>query len=90
MAHDHLATEAPLRAKILTVSDGVVAGTRDDGSGALLADHLRDAGWDVAERRVTADGAESVAPALTEMAAGFHGLIVTTGGTGFRSSRPHA
>jgi molybdenum cofactor synthesis domain-containing protein len=70
-------------AKVLTVSDGVVAGTREDRSGAALADRLEAAGFAVAERRVTADGVESVAGALRELTAGFAGLVVTTGGTGF-------
>ncbi|WP_436796173.1 MogA/MoaB family molybdenum cofactor biosynthesis protein [Actinospongicola halichondriae] len=70
-------------AKILTVSDGVVAGTRDDKSGAALEEHLTEGGFDVIERRVVADGIESVARALREMADEFAGLVVTTGGTGF-------
>ncbi|HZT64841.1 MAG TPA: MogA/MoaB family molybdenum cofactor biosynthesis protein [Acidimicrobiales bacterium] len=70
-------------AKVLTVSDGVVAGTRQDRSGAALADRLAAAGYTVVERRVVADGEQSVAAALTEMARGFAGLLVTTGGTGF-------
>lgn len=70
-------------AKILTVSDGVVAGTRDDRSGAALESHLAEAGYTVVERRVVADGIESVARALRDMADGFAGVVVTTGGTGF-------
>jgi molybdopterin adenylyltransferase len=70
-------------AKVLTVSDGVVAGTRDDRSGAALAERLADAGLDVVERRVTADGVEPVATALAELTRDFAGLVVTTGGTGF-------
>lgn len=70
-------------AKILTVSDGVVAGTRDDRSGAALDRHLRDHGFDVVAHDVVADGIESVARALRAMADGFEGLVVTTGGTGF-------
>ncbi len=70
-------------AKILTVSDGVIAGTRADASGEALDDLLSTAGWTVAERRQVADGVESVSDALTEMSVGFNGLIVTTGGTGF-------
>jgi molybdenum cofactor synthesis domain-containing protein len=70
-------------AKVLTVSDGVVAGTRDDRSGAALAERLTAAGFDVVERRVTADGVDAVAAALRELSAGFAGLLVTTGGTGF-------
>ncbi len=76
-------TEPVLLAKVLTVSDGVVAGTRDDRSGRALVDRLVDAGWEVADHRVVADGIEPVAEALREMAAGFNGVIVTTGGTGF-------
>lgn len=72
-----------LHAKVLTVSDGVVAGTREDTSGQALVDHLGAAGWTVADRRVVADGVENVRDALIELADGFSGLIVTTGGTGF-------
>jgi molybdenum cofactor synthesis domain-containing protein len=70
-------------AKVLTVSDGVVAGTRDDRSGAALAERLAGAGFEVVERRVTADGVEAVATALAELTRAFAGLVVTTGGTGF-------
>ena len=75
--------DAPLAAKVLTVSDGVVHGTREDASGAALAEQLAAAGYDVVDRRVVADGVDSVAAALTQMAEGFTGLIVSTGGTGF-------
>jgi len=78
-AHD----SGPWPAKILTVSDGVVAGTRDDRSGEVLAARLADAGFDVVEQRVVADGVDSVRDALVELASGFAGLVVTTGGTGF-------
>ena len=74
---------SPLRAKVLTVSDGVVAGTREDLSGQALAARLVEAGFEVAERVVAADGEEPVATALRRMCAGFGGLVVTTGGTGF-------
>jgi molybdenum cofactor synthesis domain-containing protein len=72
-----------LRAKVLTVSDGVVAGTREDASGQALVEQLTTAGFEVAAREVTSDGADEVAAALTRMSDGFAGLIVTTGGTGF-------
>ena len=75
--------ETALRAKVLTVSDGVVAGTREDKSGAALVSRLRAAGWEVADHRVTPDGTEPVAKALEELANDFSGLIATTGGTGF-------
>ncbi len=70
-------------AKVLTVSDGVVAGTREDTSGARLTEALVEGGFEVVERRVVADGAASVADALRSLTAGFVGIVVTTGGTGF-------
>ncbi len=72
-----------LQVKILTVSDGVVAGTRVDKSGEILAGHFVEAGWDVVDRATTEDGERPVADSLYDLASGFHGLIVTTGGTGF-------
>ncbi|MBV9285986.1 MAG: MogA/MoaB family molybdenum cofactor biosynthesis protein [Acidimicrobiia bacterium] len=72
-----------LRAKVLTVSDGVIAGTREDKSGAVLLERLAGAGYDVVDRRAVADGVDSVTHALRELTAGFAGLVVTTGGTGF-------
>ena len=74
---------AELVAKVLTVSDGVIAGTRDDKSGDALVAALTEAGFAIVDRRVTADGVESVASALGELCDGFIGLVVTTGGTGF-------
>jgi molybdopterin adenylyltransferase len=74
---------ADLPAKVLTVSDGVATGTRDDRGGAGLVERLTAEGYVVVEHRVVADGRESVGEALVEMAEGFSGLIVTTGGTGF-------
>lgn len=73
----------PPQAKVLTVSDGVVHGTRQDKSGEALEARLTEAGWAVVERMVVEDGTDAVAGALTQLAEGFHGLIVTTGGTGF-------
>ena len=75
--------EVPLRAKVLTVSDGVVHGTREDRSGEALAAQLAGAGYEIVERRVVADGVESVADALTQLCDDFVGVVVSTGGTGF-------
>jgi molybdopterin adenylyltransferase len=72
-----------LQAKVLTVSDGVIAGTREDKSGQALAERLTAAGYEVVDRRVVADGIQNVGEAVVELAEGFAGLIVTTGGTGF-------
>lgn len=77
--------DAPVKlsAKVLTVSDGVAAGAREDTGGAAVRDRLAEAGYDVVEHRVISDGVNEVANALTYMAYGFNGLVVTTGGTGF-------
>jgi molybdopterin adenylyltransferase len=72
-----------VRAKVLTVSDGVAEGVRDDRSGRALVERLTLAGYEIAEHRVVADGIDTVAAALRALADGFCGLIVTTGGTGF-------
>lgn len=72
-----------LRAKVLTVSDGVVAGTREDKSGAALEAALVSAGYQVVERRVVSDGVGPVAAELQSLCRDFAGLVVTTGGTGF-------
>ena len=76
-------SKQPFQAKVLTVSDGVIAGTRVDASGAALAELLTANGFVVVEQSVVADGTENVAAELTRLAAGFSGVIVTTGGTGF-------
>jgi molybdopterin adenylyltransferase len=72
-----------LQAKVLTVSDGVIEGTREDKSGAALAELLTGAGFEVVDRQVVADGIQNVGEAIVDLAEGFAGLIVTTGGTGF-------
>lgn len=71
------------QAKILTVSTAAAGGTREDKSGDALDSTLREAGYEVVERRVVTDGTGSVAAALRSMCAGFTGVVVTTGGTGF-------
>ena len=73
----------PLVAKVLTVSDGVIAGTRDDVSGRTLTERLVSEGYIVVEHRITEDGTDAVANTLREMTSGFSGLVLTTGGTGF-------
>lgn len=72
-----------LEAKVVTVSDGVVTGTREDRSGEALVDALVGGGFEVVAREVVEDGIESVAAVLRRLADGFVGVIVTTGGTGF-------
>jgi len=69
-----------VRTAVLTVSDGVAAGEREDRSGDLLAELLEGDGYEV-ERRVVADDREAITAAivvLTDVAR----LVLTTGGTG--------
>lgn len=69
-----------MKAAVLTVSDGVVAGTREDTSGDLLAELLAAEGYDV-ERRVVPDETDEIATAIVELA-GEAAVVLTTGGTG--------
>ena len=65
---------------MLTVSDGVAEGTREDRSGDLLDELLRREGYDV-ERRIVPDVREEIAAGIRELAAGAR-VVLTTGGTG--------
>lgn len=67
---------------MVTVSDGVTAGTREDTSGAALVEMLTEAGYFVERREVVEDDAGSIAMVLRGLV-GQVGLVVTTGGTGF-------
>jgi molybdenum cofactor synthesis domain-containing protein len=69
-------------AAVLTVSDGVASGHREDASGAVLSERASDAGFEVVERRVVADDRDAIAAALRDLA-GRADLVLTTGGTGF-------
>ncbi|HVX16905.1 MAG TPA: MogA/MoaB family molybdenum cofactor biosynthesis protein [Acidimicrobiales bacterium] len=79
-------------AKVITVSDSAVAGEREDKSGPALVARLGEAGYDVVDHLVVADGDEPVTAALLAATEGFAGLVVTTGGTGFgpRDRTPEA
>lgn len=65
---------------MLTVSDGVAAGEREDLSGEVLAELLAAEGFEV-ERRVVPDERDAIATALRDLAAGA-AVVLTTGGTG--------
>jgi molybdenum cofactor synthesis domain-containing protein len=71
------------QAKVLTVSDSVMRGERQDESGPAVVSLLEAAGFEVVEQHRVADGTSSVAGDLARMASSFVGLVVTTGGTGF-------
>jgi molybdopterin adenylyltransferase len=65
---------------VITVSDGVAAGERDDESGRLLVALLEAEGFDVTHR-VVPDDRPQIAAAIRELARSSR-LVLTTGGTG--------
>jgi molybdopterin adenylyltransferase len=65
---------------VLTVSDGVARGEREDRSGDVLEELLRGDGYEVV-RRIVPDEREPIAAAIGELA-GTSRLVLTTGGTG--------
>ena len=70
-----------MRAAVLTISDGVYAGEREDASGDALEALLQGQGFAVL-RRVVPDEAHAIAEAIEALAA-TASLVLTTGGTGF-------
>lgn len=71
-----------MTAAVLTISDGVRAGEREDTSGDTLEELLREEGFEVV-RRVVSDDQPLIAGAIEELAAAGSLLVLTTGGTGF-------
>jgi molybdopterin adenylyltransferase len=71
-----------VNAAVLTVSDGVSTGVREDRSGDVLAELLAEDGFDV-ERRVVADDETLIAEGIRALAHAGARLVLTTGGTGF-------
>ena len=69
-----------MRAAVVTVSDGVAAGERDDESGRLLVELLEAERYDV-EHRVVPDERPQISAAIRELSRTAR-LILTTGGTG--------
>jgi molybdenum cofactor synthesis domain-containing protein len=69
-----------VKAAVLTVSDGVAAGEREDRSGDVLEELLAADGYEV-ERRLVPDERETIWSAIRELAASAP-LVLTTGGTG--------
>ena len=69
-----------MKAAVVTISDGVAAGEREDASGALLVELLEAERYEV-EHRVVPDERPKIAAAIRELAQGAR-LVLTTGGTG--------
>ena len=86
-----MATE--IRAAVVTVSDRSARGEREDASGPLLAELLREAGAAVVAREVVSDELEPLAERLRALADRVDvNLVMTTGGTGLapRDNTPEA
>lgn len=76
---------------MLTISDGVAAGSRQDESGRVLGERLDAFGYQV-ERAVVADEQAAVAAAVSSAVERGHTFVVTSGGTGLgpRDRTPEA
>ena len=70
-----------LSALVLTVSDGVTAGTREDRSGPVLEERLAAIGFKV-RRDAVADEPDQIARIVAAAADSGTRLVVTSGGTG--------
>jgi len=82
-----------MRVVILTVSDSVSQGVREDASGPALRERCRQLGWDVVAEAVLPDEPSLIREQLISLADGGRAeLILTTGGTGIgpRDSTPEA
>jgi molybdenum cofactor synthesis domain-containing protein len=69
-------------AAVVTVSDGVSRGVRDDASGRAVGDLLEGAGFAVGRREVVPDERQQIEAVLRRLADDGVALVVTTGGTG--------
>ena len=74
-----------MNAAVLTVSDGVFAGAREDASGDELERAATDAGYHVAVRATVPDERELIADTVSGWCDGDSAiaLVLVTGGTGF-------
>lgn len=72
-----------IRVAILTVSDGVTSGEREDESGAAARAWVERCGWSLTEHAVVPDETADIAAVLSRWAdAGRADAIITLGGTG--------
>jgi len=73
----------PIQAGVVTVSDKGYAGEREDASGPLLANLVRQMGAEVVRQAIVPDEREQIERVLVELADEAHlDLVLTTGGTG--------
>ena len=75
-----------MRVAILTVSDSVMKGSREDASGQAIADWCAARGDSVVKRETVTDDTSMIAPILLSWCdSGEADLVLTTGGTGLSS-----
>lgn len=75
--------ERPLRAVVIVISDSCAAGTKDDLSGKLIVERLRDDGLDVTDCIIIPDDSDAIITTLINCADRDKvDLVLTTGGTG--------
>jgi molybdopterin adenylyltransferase len=82
-----------MRIAILTISDSVSRGAREDSSGPRVRERCAQLGWDVVSDGVLPDEPMAIRDRLVSLAdSGAADLILTTGGTGIgpRDSTPEA
>ena len=80
---EHSTDMTALRAGVLTVSDGCARGEREDVSGRVLEETLRENGYSIAARAVVPDEVSAIADRLMVWCADVCDVVLTTGGTGF-------
>jgi molybdenum cofactor synthesis domain-containing protein len=78
-----MSDETRPRAAVVTVSDGVSQGVRDDASGRAVARLLEESGFPVGRREVVPDERDAIESLLRSLSHDGVALVVTTGGTGF-------
>jgi molybdopterin adenylyltransferase len=72
-----------IRVGVITVSDSVVAGTRQDRSGPAVRERAESFGWTVCALAVVPDEPDQIADAVRRLAdSGEVSVVLTTGGTG--------
>jgi molybdopterin adenylyltransferase len=72
-----------MKVAVITISDSVARGEREDKSGPAVVARCRDLGYEVASQHTIPDDSARIQELLRDLAdGGKHDLILTTGGTG--------
>ena len=84
--------DAPVKAAVLVISDGVASGKKEDRAGIAIMERLEKVGVGIAAQGVVADEPEAIVAQVKSWATLGVDLILTTGGTGLspRDRTPEA